>query len=189
MWVMPPPRIDPTMPSTIVQKIVMCSCITDFAITPETSPIKTYQIKWNIPFPPSFAFSRKLPFQCRFPRASTDSRDESKDRHDIFDRETRRFRVGFGLACLIENLRLRFLRRLSPPLSSAIWILQGNGVFKLIKVAQVVAATRTCLEKSDRDRECVRTSVSDSSKRKNGADASVARFPNRLCSLKIKSLK
>jgi hypothetical protein len=27
MWVTPPPRIDPMMPRTIVQKIVMCTCI------------------------------------------------------------------------------------------------------------------------------------------------------------------
>jgi hypothetical protein len=45
MWVTAPPMIDPMMPSTIVQKIVMCSCITDFAITPEISPIRIYQIK------------------------------------------------------------------------------------------------------------------------------------------------
>ena len=45
MWVRPPPRTDPMMPSTIVQKIVMCTCITDFAITPEISPIRRYQIK------------------------------------------------------------------------------------------------------------------------------------------------
>jgi hypothetical protein len=32
MWVTPPPMIDPRMPSTIVQKIVICTCITDFAI-------------------------------------------------------------------------------------------------------------------------------------------------------------
>jgi hypothetical protein len=44
------------MPSTIVQKIVICVCITDFAITPEINPIRTYQIKWNILFPPSFVF-------------------------------------------------------------------------------------------------------------------------------------
>jgi hypothetical protein len=45
MWVRAPPMIDPIMPSTIVQKIVMCMCITDFAITPEISPIRIYQIK------------------------------------------------------------------------------------------------------------------------------------------------
>jgi hypothetical protein len=45
MWVRPPPRIDPMMPSTTVQKIVMCTCITDFAITPEISPIRRYQIR------------------------------------------------------------------------------------------------------------------------------------------------
>jgi hypothetical protein len=45
MWVTPPPRIDPRMPSTIVQNIVMCTCITDFAITPEISPMRIYQIK------------------------------------------------------------------------------------------------------------------------------------------------
>src|SRR5258706_537884 len=49
---MPPPMIDPTMPSTIVQKVVMCTCITDFAISPETSPTKRYQIKLNILLPP-----------------------------------------------------------------------------------------------------------------------------------------
>jgi hypothetical protein len=32
-------------PSTTVQKIVMWTCITDFAITPEISPIRTYQSK------------------------------------------------------------------------------------------------------------------------------------------------
>jgi hypothetical protein len=45
MWVTAPPRIDPMMPSTIVQKIVICTCITDFAMTPEISPIRRYQIK------------------------------------------------------------------------------------------------------------------------------------------------
>ena len=45
IWAMPPPMIDPMMPSTIVQKIVMCTCITDFAITPETSPMRRYQIR------------------------------------------------------------------------------------------------------------------------------------------------
>ena len=33
------------MPSTIVQKIVICTCITDFAITPEISPMTIYQIR------------------------------------------------------------------------------------------------------------------------------------------------
>jgi hypothetical protein len=28
----------------------MCTCITDFAITPETSPMRMYQIRWNILF-------------------------------------------------------------------------------------------------------------------------------------------
>jgi hypothetical protein len=32
------------MPSTIVQAIVRCTCITDFAITPEISPMMIYQI-------------------------------------------------------------------------------------------------------------------------------------------------
>jgi hypothetical protein len=45
MWVTAPPRIDPMMPSTIVQKIVKWTCITDFAMTPEISPIRIYQIK------------------------------------------------------------------------------------------------------------------------------------------------
>ena len=45
MWVTAPPRIYPMMPSTIVQKIVICTCITDFAISPEINPIRTYQIK------------------------------------------------------------------------------------------------------------------------------------------------
>jgi hypothetical protein len=45
MWVTAPPMIDPMMPSTIVQKIVICTCITDFAITPEIRPIRIYQIK------------------------------------------------------------------------------------------------------------------------------------------------
>lgn len=31
--------------STIVQKIVMCTCITDFAITPAINPTTMYQIK------------------------------------------------------------------------------------------------------------------------------------------------
>jgi hypothetical protein len=44
-WVTAPPMIDPMMPSTIVQKIVMCVCITDFAITPEINPIRIYQIR------------------------------------------------------------------------------------------------------------------------------------------------
>jgi len=34
MWVMPPPRSDPMTPSTSVQRSVMCTCITDFEITP-----------------------------------------------------------------------------------------------------------------------------------------------------------
>jgi hypothetical protein len=37
--------IDPMMPRTIVQKIVMWTFITDFAMTPEISPIRMYQIK------------------------------------------------------------------------------------------------------------------------------------------------
>jgi hypothetical protein len=45
MWVTLPPTIDPMMPSTIVQNIVKCTCITDLAMTPEISPIRTYQIK------------------------------------------------------------------------------------------------------------------------------------------------
>src|SRR5208282_4869835 len=45
MWLTPPPMTDPTMPSTIVQKIVICTCITDFAISPAISPIRTYQTK------------------------------------------------------------------------------------------------------------------------------------------------
>jgi hypothetical protein len=45
MWVTPPPRIDPVMPSTIVQKIVICTCISDFAMIPEISPTRIYQIK------------------------------------------------------------------------------------------------------------------------------------------------
>jgi hypothetical protein len=48
--------IDPMMPSTTVQKSAMCTCITDLAITPEISPIRRYQIRWNIFFPPAFAF-------------------------------------------------------------------------------------------------------------------------------------
>ena len=32
MWATVPARIDPMMPSTIIQKIFMCMCITDFAI-------------------------------------------------------------------------------------------------------------------------------------------------------------
>jgi hypothetical protein len=39
-----------------VQKIAICTCITDFAITPEISPIRIYQIKSNILFPTAFAF-------------------------------------------------------------------------------------------------------------------------------------
>ena len=45
MWVSAPPMIDPMMPSAIVQKIVMCTCITDFAITPAINPTTMYQIK------------------------------------------------------------------------------------------------------------------------------------------------
>jgi hypothetical protein len=45
MWVMPPPTIDPMMPSAIVQKVDMFTCITDFAMTPEISPMRMYQIK------------------------------------------------------------------------------------------------------------------------------------------------
>ena len=56
MWLTPPPMIDPMMPSTMVQKIAMCTCITDFAITPAISPMSRYQIKWNTLFPPTFAF-------------------------------------------------------------------------------------------------------------------------------------
>ena len=44
MWVTPPPNIEPMMPSTIVQEVVICACITDFAMTPEISPMRTYQI-------------------------------------------------------------------------------------------------------------------------------------------------
>ena len=35
----------PSEPSTIVQKIVMCTCITDFAIIPAINPTTMYQIK------------------------------------------------------------------------------------------------------------------------------------------------
>src|ERR1700732_3106559 len=56
MWVTAPPMIDPMMPSTIVQKIVICTCITDFAITPEMSPMRTYQIKCNMLFPPASGY-------------------------------------------------------------------------------------------------------------------------------------
>ena len=45
MWVTAPPMIDPMMPSTIVQKIVMCVCMTDFAIAPAINPTRMYQIK------------------------------------------------------------------------------------------------------------------------------------------------
>jgi hypothetical protein len=45
MWVTAPPRIDPMMLSTIVQKIVIWTCITDFAIFPEISPMTIYQTK------------------------------------------------------------------------------------------------------------------------------------------------
>ena len=45
MWLTPPTMIDPMMPSTVVQNIVIWTCITDFAITPEISPIRIYQIK------------------------------------------------------------------------------------------------------------------------------------------------
>src|SRR6267154_751364 len=41
----PRQMIDPMMPSTIVQKIVICTCITDLAITPAISPMRIYQIK------------------------------------------------------------------------------------------------------------------------------------------------
>jgi hypothetical protein len=37
--------IDPMMPSTIVQKIVMCTCSTDFAMIPAINPTIMYQIK------------------------------------------------------------------------------------------------------------------------------------------------
>ena len=43
MWLTPPPRIDPMMPTTMVQKSVMCTCITDFEMTPAKSPIRMYQ--------------------------------------------------------------------------------------------------------------------------------------------------
>ena len=45
MCVTAPPMIDPMMPSTIVQKIVIYTCITNFAITPEISPMRIYQTK------------------------------------------------------------------------------------------------------------------------------------------------
>ena len=45
MWVTAPPMIDPIMPSTIVQKIVMCTCNTDFAMIPAINPTTMYQIK------------------------------------------------------------------------------------------------------------------------------------------------
>jgi hypothetical protein len=51
IWVTAPPMIDPMMPSTIVHKIVMCTRITDFAISPATNPTTMYQIKWNMIFP------------------------------------------------------------------------------------------------------------------------------------------
>jgi hypothetical protein len=49
----PPPKIDPMTPSTIVQKTVMCTCITDFAITPEIKPDRGTQLlaiqgRWSI---------------------------------------------------------------------------------------------------------------------------------------------
>src|ERR1700719_3404145 len=56
MCVTAPPRIDPMTPSTIVEKIVICTCITDFAITPEMSPMRTYQIKCNMLFPPASGY-------------------------------------------------------------------------------------------------------------------------------------
>ena len=45
MWVTAPPMIEPMMPSTIVQKIVMYTCNTDFAISPAINPTTMYQIK------------------------------------------------------------------------------------------------------------------------------------------------
>jgi hypothetical protein len=44
-WVTAPPRSDPMMPRTIVQKRLMCTCMTDFEMTPAISPISRYQIK------------------------------------------------------------------------------------------------------------------------------------------------
>jgi hypothetical protein len=37
--------IDPMMPSTVVQNIVIWTCITVFPMNPEISPIRIYQIK------------------------------------------------------------------------------------------------------------------------------------------------
>jgi len=68
MWVTAPPRIDPMMPSTIVQKIVIWTCITDFAITPEISPMTIYQIKWNIlssSFCPGIGLQGQIPISAR----------------------------------------------------------------------------------------------------------------------------
>ena len=45
IWVIAPPTIDPMMPSAMVQKIVMCTCITDLEMTPATSPMRIYQIR------------------------------------------------------------------------------------------------------------------------------------------------
>jgi hypothetical protein len=41
--VTPPPMSDPIIPSTIVHIRLRCSCITDFPISPASSPMIKYQ--------------------------------------------------------------------------------------------------------------------------------------------------
>jgi hypothetical protein len=45
MWVTAPPRMEPMIPSTMVQKMVICTCITDFAMTPAIKPTRIYQMR------------------------------------------------------------------------------------------------------------------------------------------------
>src|SRR5262245_45267023 len=46
---MAPPKMPPMMPSTMVQKRVICTCITDFAMTPAIKPTTMYQMRCSIP--------------------------------------------------------------------------------------------------------------------------------------------
>ncbi len=47
MWVTAPPMMEPMIPSTIVQKIVMCACMTDLASTPAMRPTRIQGKKWG----------------------------------------------------------------------------------------------------------------------------------------------
>src|SRR5580698_9844825 len=89
---MPPPRTDPTTPSTTVQKRVMCMCITDFEISPARSPITKYQIMWNILLPPYSAFGWNL--DLRQIRTKSNRRRGKLDGHFYtYDQTTGRVRA------------------------------------------------------------------------------------------------